>query len=99
MKKNLLMIFVKNPQLGTVKTRLAATIGEENALKIYHHLLSHTHRISSPLQCHKAVFYSSFIDRDDRWRNDHYEKFLQTGDDLGERMYNAFDKGFILGYR
>ena len=42
MNKNLILIFTRNPELGKVKTRLAATIGNENALEIYIQLLEHT---------------------------------------------------------
>ena len=34
MSKNLLIIFTRNPELGKVKTRLAKSIGDENALTI-----------------------------------------------------------------
>ncbi len=37
-----LMIFVRNPELGKVRTRLAATTGQEKALEIYQGLLAHT---------------------------------------------------------
>ena len=37
--KNLLLIFTRNPELGKCKTRLAATVGDENALEIYKFLL------------------------------------------------------------
>ena len=37
--KDAVIIFVRNPELGKVKTRLAATVGDEEALNI---LLSFT---------------------------------------------------------
>jgi len=37
--KNALIIFTRNPELGKCKTRLAKTIGNEAALKIYKYLL------------------------------------------------------------
>ena len=37
------------------------------------------------------VFYSDFIETDDDWSNRGFEKQLQSGKDLGERMLNAFD--------
>jgi glycosyltransferase A (GT-A) superfamily protein (DUF2064 family) len=43
MSKNLVMVFTRNPELGKVKTRLAKTIGDSNALKVYKYLLDHTH--------------------------------------------------------
>ena len=42
MQTSLLMAFVRNPQLGTVKTRLAATVGDKVALEIYIELMRHT---------------------------------------------------------
>lgn len=33
--KNALIIFIKNPALGKVKTRLAKTVGDKKALEIY----------------------------------------------------------------
>ncbi len=98
MDNSLLMIFVKNPLLGKVKQRLAATIGDEKALAVYNYLLRHTRATCYALYPHKAVFYSSRIDEDDLWENDEYQKFVQIGDDLGERMCNAFEQGFSLGY-
>ena len=38
--KEALIVFVKNPKKGKVKTRLAADIGEEKALKVYCDLIS-----------------------------------------------------------
>lgn len=41
---------VKNPVLGKVKTRLAADIGDEQALKIYQELLQHTLAVSKNIR-------------------------------------------------
>ncbi|MDN5203539.1 TIGR04282 family arsenosugar biosynthesis glycosyltransferase [Fulvivirgaceae bacterium BMA10] len=98
MSKNALIIFVKNPELGKVKTRLAATIGKPKALEIYKLLLSRTKEITSSLDCDKIVFYTDFIDKDDLWDNHQYHKQLQNGHDLGDRMLNAFDHVFRAGY-
>ena len=45
MNKNLILVFVRNPELGKVKTRLAKTIGDKDALKIYTILLQHTESV------------------------------------------------------
>jgi rSAM/selenodomain-associated transferase 1 len=92
-----LIIFVKNPVLGKVKTRLAATIGNQKALDIYHMLLDHTHKISKDLQIDKIVFYGDFINHLDLWENEIYEKCLQDGINLGERMRKAFEQVFEPG--
>ena len=45
MNKNIIIVFVRNPELGKVKTRLSKTIGNEDALKIYKILLKHTESV------------------------------------------------------
>ncbi len=93
-----LLIFVKNPILYRVKTRLAQDVGAANALRIYRHLLAHTHRITAPLAVSKTVYYSDFIPASDMWDNTSYGKSLQKGADLGTRMSNAFYEGFNAGF-
>jgi hypothetical protein len=95
MPKQLLIIFVKNIKLGKVKTRLAKSIGDEAALEIYKKLISITEKATKNLFVDKHIFYSSIID-DTQWNNS--IKFIQKGNDIGERMSNAFKNGFSLGY-
>ncbi len=94
--KNALIIFVRNPVLGKVKTRLAATIGDEKTLMLYNHLLQHTHSITVSLSVTKFVYYADYINEDDLWNG--FEKKLQQGDELGERMKNAFTELFETGF-
>lgn len=97
MKKEALLIFVKNVQSGQVKTRLAATVGNEKALSVYKQLLSHTVSITQNLPVDKIVFYSDFIE-DDIWENNFYKKQIQEGNTLGMKMENAFKSSFTAGY-
>jgi uncharacterized protein len=99
MKPELLIIFYRNPELGKVKSRLAATIGEERALAIYLKLASFTRSVTSAINCDQVVYYSNFIDREDNWSNDKYFKHLQKGDELGSKMRHAFETAFIQGYK
>jgi rSAM/selenodomain-associated transferase 1 len=85
--KKALIIFQKNPEPGKVKTRLAATIGDENAMKIYNVLVNHTHALASKIDAKKYLFFSNFIENDEKWSK--YERKVQTGEDLGLRMFNA----------
>lgn len=85
-----IIIFVKNPQLGKVKTRLAATVGDDIALTIYHKLCEYTRKITQSINAEHIVFYSDFIEDRDGWSLDFYKKEVQIGKDLGERMFNAF---------
>ena len=89
-----LILFVKNPELGKVKTRLAKDAGDENALKIYESLLAHTRQITLELPVDRLLYYSSWIDQQDDWNAEQFQKRLQTGDDLGSRMSNAFAEAF-----
>ncbi|WP_369413816.1 TIGR04282 family arsenosugar biosynthesis glycosyltransferase [Lentiprolixibacter aurantiacus] len=98
-KDNLLLIFTRNPELGKCKTRLASVIGNESALEIYKFLLARTSEITKGLEADKAVFYSDNVVVDDLWDNQHYNKREQRGQDLGERMLNAFQWGFEQGYQ
>ncbi len=94
-----LIIFVKNPQPGRVKTRLAEAIGEREALKVYLKLLDHTWRVTADIPEDTHIFYSDFIDDNDRWSDVNHYKHLQRGRDLGDRMRHAFAKIFNRGYR
>jgi rSAM/selenodomain-associated transferase 1 len=96
--KDLLIIFTRNPELGKCKTRLAATVGNRIALNIYQFLLEHTKYITKGLDVGKWVFYSDEIWENDIWEQANYEKKVQSGKDLGERMANAFMDGFNAGH-
>jgi len=92
-----LIIFVKNLEKGQVKTRLAADLGDEQAMNIYHKLLIYTREITKQLNADKMVYYSEAIDNNDLWDNMLFGKRLQNGTDLGERMQNAFAEAFAEG--
>jgi len=98
MKKELLLIFTKNPELGKVKTRLAASVGDQIALDVYNFLLDYIHKITQNLSCEKAVYYSVKVDYNDIWKENEYQKYQQKGAGLGERMQHAFLNSFKNGY-
>ncbi|MFC4230336.1 TIGR04282 family arsenosugar biosynthesis glycosyltransferase [Parasediminibacterium paludis] len=98
MSKHALIIFVKNPIESQVKTRLAKTIGNRAAVIVYKQLLQHTLSITQQLAADKFVFYGDFINEADLWPNTVYNKQLQQGVDLGERMKNAFELVLGFGY-
>lgn len=86
-----LLIFVKNPRLGRVKTRLARELGDdEQALAIYRYLLRLTREATENLPCRKVLFYSDFVEERDEWSAQIFAKRTQCGADLGERMADAF---------
>ena len=98
MDKSLLIIFAKNPELGKVKTRLAATLGNEVALAVYFQLLNKTRQETESLTVDKVVYYSNYVEHGDLWDDNIYAKAAQQGDDLGQRMQNAFTQAFANGY-
>jgi uncharacterized protein len=96
--KNLIIIFTRNPELGKVKTRLAKTIGKESALNIYRFLLNNTEKTIRNINCNKAIYYTSEVKHNDIWDETIYQKHLQKGEDLGEKMQNAFKNAFSKDY-
>lgn len=98
MSKDLVMVFTRNPELGKVKTRLAKTIGDTAALKVYEYLLNHTHHTLLQLNIDKAVYYSVAVRDNDLWNATHFQKHLQQGNDLGIRMQHAFETAFKANY-
>ena len=90
-----LIIFVKNPIAGQVKTRIARTVGDEKAVDVYRHLLAYTQELVQSFTGQKVVYYGDFLNPDDGWNG--YKKYTQTGSDLGERMLNAFREQFSEG--
>lgn len=99
MSNSLLIILVKNPELGKVKTRLAASIGEKEALNVYKQLLEHTRGITQSLPFDKVVFYSDYVDHHDEWDNAVYQKRHQGEGAFGDRLVRAFEWGFEQDYR
>lgn len=85
-----LIIFIKNPELGKCKTRLAATIGDVKALSVYLKLLDHTRDVAQDLPINKYLFYNDHVNSDDAWPNNIFIKSKQSNGDLGNRMSEAF---------
>lgn len=95
--KQTLLIFTKNAIYGQVKTRLAATVGNDKALQIYQKLLRYTAVVTNDIPVEKIVFYATNITNQDVWDNKVYKKHMQLGNDLGERMQSALNYAFEHG--
>lgn len=96
--KKALIIFVRKPEKGKVKTRLAATVGEDAALYIYQKLLKHTAAVAKSTGIDTFVFYAGEIEEDDLWNEISSFKRKQKETDLGGRMKAAFAEVFENGY-
>ncbi|MBM9576900.1 TIGR04282 family arsenosugar biosynthesis glycosyltransferase [Leptospira sp. 201903070] len=92
-----LILFLRNPAFGRVKTRLAKTLGDKNALKVYEQLLEITKEQIKKLDAPVRLYFDSIPDSDfSDWGNK-TSIHLQTGEDLGARMQNAFLETFQSG--
>ncbi len=94
--ENALIIFARKPEKGKVKTRLAATIGEEKALEIYIRLLWHTKEIAEQTNCSPFIFLTENV-TDKFWNP--FPQLLQAAGDLGMKMESAFQTLFEKGFK
>lgn len=97
--KSAIIIFVRTPELGKVKTRLASSLGNEKTLEVYKELLLHTRQICEQVEADKFVYYHEKIEQNDFWDADGFNKRLQANAELGDKMRQAFKDIFDAGYR
>ena len=89
----LIIIFAREPVAGLVKTRLIPALGAEGACHLYQQLLNRTlttciHSALADIQlCITPESNTAYFTQLPQAA--HYQLSLQTGDDLGQRMFNA----------
>ena len=94
MKKTALIVFVKEPIAGKVKTRLVPPFSNEEAAQLYSCFIKHSYNSYHTLEKLADLYYfytpefgndilKSIIPNQKKW-------IMQVGDNLGTRMYNAF---------
>jgi len=99
-KTDSIIIFMRYPRSGQVKTRLAKTTSSEFATIFYkscaENIVNITKRISS---VNRFAFFSNDNERKEikSWLGGKLFYAHQEGDDLGSRMKNAFEKVFNTG--
>ena len=97
-----LILFARQPQLGKVKTRLAAEIGDAKALELYKRFLMDKETLFSRLVCEKMINYTPDTKAAAAYFYMQFDRNIamwpQAGADLGERMRNAFLHGFHQGF-
>ncbi|MDM8555063.1 TIGR04282 family arsenosugar biosynthesis glycosyltransferase [Desulfococcaceae bacterium HSG7] len=95
-----LIIFLKAPIKGHVKTRLAKSIGDDHALALYKNFVKDViGTVQSGKRCLKLFYYPSHSrEMLTTWLGSDYELTPQQGASLGERMRNAFVYVFDQGY-
>ena len=95
------LFFIKNPEKAKVKTRLASVLGEKSAVKLYKQFLL---EMLSTLNRGTFLFYICFQPQDSlndlkSWLGEDYLYMPQIGENLGERMKNAFIEAFAMKFR
>jgi uncharacterized protein len=96
------LVFVRAPEPGTVKTRLAAAIGAEAALRVYRRLAEHTLREAAALagegvQVRVHHTPAGACDAVRAWLGAGPVYLPQAEGDLGVRMEDAFARAFAEG--
>lgn len=104
MSKGALILFVKNPIPGKVKTRIAATAGAELALRIYKALLSKLRYTSLDVPFERYAYLSGSGASEGEWPEASFHIRTQKGKGIGTRMLNAFkevladhDRAILVG--
>ena len=59
MLNNGLITFIRNPEIGKVKTRLASEVGPKRALDIYKALLKHTRNVCLDVNATRYLYYAT----------------------------------------
>lgn len=104
--ENLLIVFIKYPRPGFVKTRLSRYIGDERAVEVYKKtaetVLVHIASSETAILTYDVML--SFTPKEDEQRIQHWLNFNgpllpQEGNDLGARMLHAFQHGFDEAYK
>ncbi|MFP4474374.1 MAG: TIGR04282 family arsenosugar biosynthesis glycosyltransferase [Desulfatibacillaceae bacterium] len=96
----IVLCFVKHPEPGKVKTRLAASLGDREAAGLYRCMaLDVLDKIRhSGLPCRVCVAPGDKAGEAGQWLGWEHEARPQHGADLGDRMRSAFEEAFDEGY-
>lgn len=103
MRPNVLLYFVKYPTPGKVKTRLAKTVGEQEAARLYSDLAEKNLKVIESLHqsdiCNLVIVFDPPEKREDikRWLSLSCEYLPQCGENLSQRLKHAFGEVFRNG--
>ena len=97
--ENILIIFIKYPRKGTVKTRLAKDLGEGSSAFLYRKFTETIVQRTNSDKYRQVVFYTPKAKRGAfrKWLGKDLDLYLQEGKSLGQRMSNAFRLLFEKG--
>ncbi len=93
-----LILFAKAPDPGRAKTRLAKTIGTNNAAKLHYAFVGDTLQKAIELTRRSVIDVEIHTDVEtDAWPSNQVTHRLQAAGDLGERMYYAIQEALFKG--
>ena len=101
-----LVVMARYPQIGTTKTRLARTIGDDETVRLYRAFLTDlAHKFAGHMcDLHWAytpanIDYMSFMATLAPTLTEHMHAFPQQGIDFGARLHHAFQYTHDQGYQ
>ena len=99
--KKCLICFIKYPEPGKVKTRIARDLGEKEAADIYSNFVLDTIELIEKADAQKRIFYApeEKCEEIKNWLGNKYSYHPQKGADLGTKMKNAFLRSFVDGFK
>ncbi len=92
-----LIVFLRKPETGKVKTRLAASIGNAAALSVYQKLIRITLNAAAAFSGERRLFWTEQGADRSLTEDGRFHHFVQHGNDLGERMAASFALSFAEG--
>ena len=95
-----ILVFLKTPERGMVKSRLSKDMDEDVALLLYKNfILDLLETLQKGRFAIKICFYPpNSKEKVSNWLGKNYSYMPQNGIDLGERMKNAFREAFSEGF-
>ena len=98
---NAVIVFIKSPEKGRVKTRLAKGVGQTAALELYRCFVMDVLSMvcSTPWALRVYYYPENASDRIRSWLGDDLDFFPQKGATLGDKMANALADTFTQGFK
>jgi hypothetical protein len=96
-----ILLFVKYPVAGRVKSRLARGLGSETAAELYKRFVGDTIKMLGAagrdlkIYCDPCKSVANYAE----WIGGGHEFIHQVGGDIGERMRGAFEETFAAGFK
>jgi hypothetical protein len=98
--KKCVVLFVRAPQMGMVKTRLAKKVGAEIALDLHQKFTEDLINTLTSVGSTVSIYYHPSESRSQliHWLGPSFGYYPQSGNDLGRRMEHAFCRSFEMGF-